>query len=394
VKAYNIIIIFLIFLGTLESHAREIKSKLGRFAQGDSSYDYTSSRSGSVSPDIISEEDADLADLTDLPDSPDIQDVGGLIIKGFPEGCAYATLSEPLPNHILGYGRIDFMGSSFAFQYLDLSRRGAFQVAEVAQNLGLIGQNPEQNLSIDLMARTAQDRFVVAQLLDRSEFGLAPIVTCISPVFFGTLTPGREIIFGRDYWTNYDRFQHYRHDSRRYERYKRWKNRWQHEEDFDWRKHWRDKNWHKDSDKRPRPPVLRPRPKPAPEQTTRPKLRPRPKPVPDQTTKPVLRPRPKPEPDQTTKPELTPRPKPEPGQIKKPVLRPRPKPEPDQTPKPKPIHAGDKEETKIEIQIPDSDKIKKGHLDIELPTDRRGRQGKIHIQIPDDKGQKKEQSKK
>lgn len=220
-KTFNIIIICLALLWASLSDARRDPKALGRFSQDDSSYDYRRREMPQNSPeDELSE----------------MQDKGGLIIKGFPEGCAYASIDEALPDHILGFGRIDFMGSSFVFQYRDRSRPGPFSTAEVATNIGLMGQNPEQNTSLDLMSRTAQDRFVVAQLLDRSELGLAPIVTCISPIFRGTISPDRPIMFGQDYWSEYERFRDYRKEIYRSDRWKRWKHRWMQDEEYNWRK--------------------------------------------------------------------------------------------------------------------------------------------------------------
>lgn len=255
-RAYNILIFSLIGLGAWELSGQRDRSALGRFAQGDSSYEYrrrvptnlNSQKDHGDDLDDDSEEESELEEL---------QNKGGLIIKGFPEGCAYATMNEPLPGQFLAFGRISFMGSSWAFEYMTQTRSGPFQIAEVAQNLGLIGQDPEQNLSVDLMARTSRENFVVAQLLDRSDLGLGPIVTCISPVFRGRLRPGRPVIFGQDYWTQYDRFIEYRRDPLRRNRWHRWQNRWREDGSQDWKRTWREKREHRD--KHPRP-LSRPRP--------------------------------------------------------------------------------------------------------------------------------------
>lgn len=337
-RAYNIIIFSLIFLGSWELGARSEKSALGRFARSDSSYEYR--RRVPTNPDTnINQDDDQDDDLEEQSELEELQDKGGLIIKGFPEGCAYATMNEPLPGHFLGFGRISFMGSSWAFEYMRQTRPGPFQIAEVAQNLGLIGQNPEQNISVDLMSRTSGESFVVAQLLDRSDLGLGPIVTCISPVFRGRLRPGRPIVYGKDYWTEYDRFIDYRRDPLRRNRWNKWQNRWREDGSQDWRRAWRERKDQRDKHSRP---ILRPRPRPNPDENTRPKppiVRAQPKA--DKNTQPtqVLRPRPKPEPDNNTKPRpvLRPWPKPDDKNIKPvPTLRPPPTPEIDKKKQPAP----------------------------------------------------------
>lgn len=261
-RSYNLIIFSLIFLSAWDLSARRQKSALGRFAGGDSSYDYGRKMPTKVVTDNDLEDDLD-DDSEEQSELEELQDRGGLIIKGFPEGCAYATMNEPLPGHFLAFGRISFMGSSWAFEYMIQNRPGPFRIAEVAPNLGLIGQNPEQNMSVDLMSRTSRESFVVAQLLDRSDLGLAPIVTCVSPVFRGVLRPGRPVVFGQDYWTEYDRFIDYRRDPWRRNRWNKWQERWREDGSQDWKRTWRERRNHRD--KRPRPPVLRPRPKPQPD---------------------------------------------------------------------------------------------------------------------------------
>ena len=349
-RAYYIIIIYLIFLVSGESAART-RSALGRFAQTDSSYDYNRQQAPRIHINI---------DDNEPLEEPDQDfDRAGLIINGFPEGCAYATMDQALPGHFLGFGRINFMGSSWAFEYTTQTRAGAFQIAEVAPNLGRMGQNPEQNLSVDLMARTPGENYVVAQLLDRSDLGLGPIVTCISPVFRGRIIVGQPIVFGRDYWSDYNRFLAYRKDSIRWRHWLQWQRKWREDSAWDWRRSWRErKKYPKPKPKpdkntkpvvRPRPkpdnnttrPIVRPRPRPEPDDTTRPIVRPRPRPEPDNTTRPIVRPRPRPEPDNTTRPTVRPRPRPKPDNNNGPVVRPRPRPELDDDsepvrPQPKP----------------------------------------------------------
>jgi len=170
------------------------------------------------------------------------------MIQGFPEGCAFATVNEALPYHVLGYGRIRLMEAGWSFQYMDQSVPGPFSIAAVADNLGLMGQDPEQNIILDLIARTPEDKYVVAQILDRSEMGLGPIVTCISPAFSGTIYSNRPIVFGQDYWLEYRKYRDYQWDNARKRRWDKLRNRWN-DKVFDWRRHGKAKRNERDRDR-------------------------------------------------------------------------------------------------------------------------------------------------
>jgi hypothetical protein len=312
-------------------------------------------------------------------------------VDGFPEGCAFATLGQSLPNSYLGYGRIQWMGSSFAFQYIDQSSPGPFAIAEIADNLGLVGQSPEQVTSIDLM-NTPRDNFVVAQILDRSYLGLAPIVVCISPVFVGHVRAYQPIDFGDDYWYAYRRYRFDDWGENRWRRWDRWRNDWRGRWKGRWRdkwqdtrekahlswkdrRHWdrdRDRDWDTDKRLNKRRPHLKPRPKPLP---IRPGegdsgIRPRPerpvRPTPDlRPERPV-----KPTPD--LRPEKPVRPAPE---IK--PLRPiRPAPEIKPTRPTRPVQ-------ELRPERPTRD-AQRGRIDIRLPEQTGGSRHKINIHLEDD----------
>lgn len=224
-------------------------------------------------------------------------------VPDFPQGCAFATLGQSLPNTYLGYGRIEWMGSSFAFQYIDPNVPGPFALAEVADNVGLIGQYPGQVSSVDLMD-TPRDNYVVAQILDRSSINLNPIVVCISPVFTGRVRSYMtfdNLPFGDDYFYSYRRFRYDDWDNRRWKDWERWERSWRRnwkgrwddrwkerrerdrrvweerrrnpnlfdrDKDRDWKRDWRrDIDWKRDRtrdrDQRPNKP-LAPKPRPEP----------------------------------------------------------------------------------------------------------------------------------
>ena len=150
---------------------------MGRFAKTDSNYDYSR---GSKAKSRQASRPTELQE---------VQDKGGLLLRGFPQGCAYATMNEPLPDHFLGFGRMNYVGSSWVFEYKRQAQAAPLERAEVALNLGLMGQDPEGSVSVEILTRTPRDDYIVAQLLDRSDLNLPPIVTCISPVFRGRLCP-------------------------------------------------------------------------------------------------------------------------------------------------------------------------------------------------------------
>jgi hypothetical protein len=205
--------VFFIFLSTagLTLSARQVgKAALGRFSGADASYDYESAK--------VKKEQAALKLQAG-------QENRGKNILGFPEGCAYASIYEPLPDSYLAFGRIDFMGSSWTFQYIDPKAGGPFVTADIAENVGTIGQDPEKN-TVPSLVRTPQDRFIVAQIFDRSYLGLNPIVTCLSQAFKGNLVPGRKINFGDDYFNAYRRYSTDSWDNYRREKYGRWQNTW------------------------------------------------------------------------------------------------------------------------------------------------------------------------
>jgi hypothetical protein len=144
------------------------------------------------------------------------------LVEDFPEGCAWATMKDPLPYSFLGYGRIEYVADEYIFRYIN-NTNNRFSIASVADNVGLIGQEPEQNLSRSLLALTSKKSYVVAQILDRSSLGLEPIVTCISPIFHGQLYEGRPIVFADDYWRVYNRFEHSFWNEYRRKRFQKWK---------------------------------------------------------------------------------------------------------------------------------------------------------------------------
>lgn len=97
----------------------------------------------------------------------------------FPSECAYADDKEPLPGHIIRLGFVGWTRYGWSFFFPDRRIDGRLQRAPVAFNVGVIGQDPEENLSHIIRARTPEGSFVVAQIFIGEE-NLEPVVTCVS----------------------------------------------------------------------------------------------------------------------------------------------------------------------------------------------------------------------
>lgn len=100
-------------------------------------------------------------------------------LDDFPTACADATVQEALPGHFirLGFVRKTPQGLGFVFPERQAHKRLEF--VPIADNVGLIGQNPEDNPSQMIASNTPDGAFVVAQIFVGDE-NTPPIVTCLS----------------------------------------------------------------------------------------------------------------------------------------------------------------------------------------------------------------------
>lgn len=100
-------------------------------------------------------------------------------IEGFPEGCSDASTRQALPGHILRLGTINVGPGGLFFSFPDRNDTTNLQTVDLADNVGLIGQDPSQDISQMVRTATPDGSFVVAQVFIGDEQD-EPVVTCIS----------------------------------------------------------------------------------------------------------------------------------------------------------------------------------------------------------------------
>lgn len=135
------------------------------------------------------------------------------ILDQFPMECSMASDREALPGHIIRLGFVNKtpMGRSLLFPDQRIGER--LQRVGIADNVGVIGQDPDDDLSDMIKAQTPGGSFVVAQIFVGDETA-EPVVTCISkprmlssyqPSYYGSdflwLEP---VVFRR--WLKFERY--------------------------------------------------------------------------------------------------------------------------------------------------------------------------------------------
>lgn len=134
-------------------------------------------------------------------------------IDGFPMLCSEANDRQALPGHILRLGMVNASYEGMYFSFPDQNDPSSLQQIGIADNVGLIGQNAEEDFSDEIKNGTPPGSFVVAQVFVADE-NAEPVVTCLSrampvttynPAYFGTawtwLRPG--IFIERLRWKRY-----------------------------------------------------------------------------------------------------------------------------------------------------------------------------------------------
>lgn len=102
-------------------------------------------------------------------------------VDNFPENCSEASTRYPLDGHIIRLGMVQMSYQGPVFSFPDRDEPDGLQEVEIADNVGLIGQNPNRNYSSLIKLGTPKGSFVVAQLFIGDD-NLEPIVTCLSRV--------------------------------------------------------------------------------------------------------------------------------------------------------------------------------------------------------------------
>lgn len=167
-------------------------------------------------------------------------------VDGFPEGCAFASIAQPLPQQFLRYGVIRWYEGLNNWSFLYMNDIGEYVPVEIADNVGRMGAAYQQGVGAELAYGTPRDRYVVAQILDRDDIGLNPIVTCVSNIFRGEIRFGVRP-YAQDYWLEYERYRNWKWDT---ERRDKWLYGWRRHFDRD-RLLWKDKKWHRSKPLKP-----------------------------------------------------------------------------------------------------------------------------------------------
>ncbi len=106
---------------------------------------------------------------------------GAVVVEGFPPACSEATTNQALEGHIIQLGVINAGPEGLLFSFPDQNDRRNLQSIGLADNVGLIGQDPEQDFSEMIKQGTPEGSFLVAQVFIGDEQS-EPVVTCLSRV--------------------------------------------------------------------------------------------------------------------------------------------------------------------------------------------------------------------
>lgn len=154
--------------------------------------------------------------------------VNAQYIEEFPAMCSEATDRHPLPGHIIRLGFVRWTHYGWSFFFPDERIRDNLQRVSMAQNAGIIAQDPYQDLTHLVKMETPPGSFVVAQIFVGDE-NIEPVASCISqPILLERYSPS---YYGSD-WHWLDRAQFNRWSS--FKGYSNWK----------WKRYWRDDFYH------------------------------------------------------------------------------------------------------------------------------------------------------
>ncbi len=151
-----------------------------------------------------------------------------VVVDGFPEACSEATVRQPLPGHIIQLGTVNATPEGLMFSFPDQNDPDGLQTIGLAENVGLIGQNPGIDLSQMIQNGTPSGSFMVAQVFigDGQDEQAEPVVTCLSKFIpLSTYVPS---YFGPE-WSWLDRGIFI--ERLRFKRYHRWDWRRSHRRD-------------------------------------------------------------------------------------------------------------------------------------------------------------------
>lgn len=144
-------------------------------------------------------------------------------IEGFPSQCSLASTNVPLVGHILRLGFMQLTPYGWVFSFPDVQNTQYLSNVPIADNVGLIGQDPYADFSQAIFSETPEGTVALAQIFVAAD-GVEPIVTCVSELIsLNTYMPGN---YGADLsWLNRDRLGYW-FGRRNFGRNWDWQNRW------------------------------------------------------------------------------------------------------------------------------------------------------------------------
>lgn len=147
-----------------------------------------------------------------------------IFIEGFPSQCAFAPTNMPMVGHVLRIGFVQWSAPfGWIFSFPDVQNAQYLSSVPIAENVGLIGQDPYADFSQAILATTPEGTVALAQIFVGAT-GMEPLVTCLSQVMpFEDYIPGN---YGPDLnWLDRGRLGYW-YTQRSFGRNWEWRDRW------------------------------------------------------------------------------------------------------------------------------------------------------------------------
>ncbi len=119
-----------------------------------------------------------------------------IFVPGFPGECGYGSTRVPMDGHIIRLGYVASTPYGWSFVFPDNEATVSMERVDIADNVGLLGQDPAANLSGSVRAATPEGAYVVAQIFV-GDPNIEPIVTCMSGLL--PLTSYNPALYGADF---------------------------------------------------------------------------------------------------------------------------------------------------------------------------------------------------
>ncbi|HXW52785.1 MAG TPA: hypothetical protein VEL47_01640 [Myxococcota bacterium] len=102
-----------------------------------------------------------------------------VVVPGFPGACAQGSPRVPMDGHIIRLGYVVAAPEGWSLVFPDNEGTVAMERVDIADNVGLIGQDPMSALSGSLRVATPPGSYVAAQIFV-GDPNQEPVVTCLS----------------------------------------------------------------------------------------------------------------------------------------------------------------------------------------------------------------------